>query len=145
MKWMESQKAMKYLRKLLTKRGEIVSNNVFHDHTGPFFMAFRHDDGEGEFCVYEHVTVEKLMNRRFKIPVFLHNKQFISNLMDKMRLEKTIFSNCKRPLQYCALIPEDSACTGPIKYLLFEYPQLINCTFLIDSTGAIRRPELPSV
>jgi hypothetical protein len=140
----EPQEAMDLLRYSLVRQGGQVSKTIYHGGKGPFVLGLMYRKDELLFCVYEFIPIDDLIEKPFAPPAFLHQKQFIFKMLDTMGLNRDLYrayrDNREYPL-YFQLTPEDSKNMRRVKSFFAEQKGFIDCSLLIDSSGAIRRAE----
>ena len=108
-----------------------VSEPLYHEGEGPFFMATQEQDGDVKFFFYEANTVETFLADPQKLPAAFAEADFLFSATDGLDMTNIEQSQRDYVLYMIRLAPDSPACRLAIRKLNEQNPeQLVNIALL---------------
>ena len=115
-----------------------VSEPLYHNGEGPFFMATQEQDGDVKFYFYEANTVEAFLADPQKLPSAFVEADFLFSATDGLDMTNVEQSQRDYALYMIRLAPDSPACRQAIRELSEKDPeQLLNIALMNDQGNIV--------
>ena len=114
-----------------------VSEPLYHDGEGPFFMATQEQGGDVRFFVYEANTVETFLADPQKLPAAFAEADFLFSATDGLDMTNIEQSQRDYVLYMIRLAPDSPACRQAIQALNRTNPEQLLNIALLNELGNI--------
>ena len=125
------------LRQKLTAIFDQVSEPLYHNGEGPFFMATQEEGGDVKFFVYEANTVETFLADPEKLPTAFAAADFLFGATNGLDMKNVEQSQRSYGLYMIRLAPDSPACRLAIRQLNENNPEQLLNIALINELGNI--------
>ena len=125
------------IRHKLTAIFDQVSEPLYHNGEGPFFMATQEQNDDVKFFVYEANTVEKFLDDPDKLPAAFAEADFLFGATDGLDMTGVEQSQRDYVLYMIRLAPDSPACRLAIRALSEKNPEQLLNIALINELGNI--------
>jgi len=125
------------IRRKLAAIFDQVSEPLYHNGEGPFFMATREQGGDVEFFFYEANTVETFLTDSDKLPATFAAPDFLFTATDGLDMTGVEQSQRDYALYMIRLAPDSPACRLAIRELNEKNPEQLLNVALINELGNI--------
>ena len=125
------------LRQKLIATFTQVSEPLYYEGEGPYFMATLEDCDDVRFYFYEMNDVETFLADPEKMPDVFSEPDFLFASTDDMDLAKIEYTNRYYSLFLMRLAPDSPACRQAIKQIHEQNPEPLSHITLIDRDGKI--------
>ncbi len=114
-----------------------VSEPLYHDGEGPFFMATQEQGGDVRFFVYEANSVETFLADPEKLPAAFAEADFLFSATDGLDMTNIEQSQRDYVLYMIRLAPDSPACRQAIRELNEKNPEQLLNIALLNELGNI--------
>ena len=125
------------IRRKLAAIFDQVSEPLYHNGEGPFFMATQEQGGDVKFFFYEANTVEQFLADPDKLPTTFAAREFLFTATDGMDMTKVEKSQREYVLYMIRLAPDSPVCRLAIRELSEKNPEQLLNVALINELGNI--------
>ena len=114
-----------------------VSEPLYHEGEGPFFMATQEQGGDVKFFFYEANTVEAFLADPQKLPAAFAEPEFLFSAADGLDMSAVQQSQRDYALYMIRLAPDSPACRLAIRELNQTNPEQLLNIALLNELGNI--------
>ena len=125
------------IRRKLAAIFDQVSEPLYHNGEGPFFMATQEQGGDVKFFFYEANTVEQFLADLDKLPATFAAPDFLFTATDSLDMTNVEQSQRDYVLYMIRLAPDSPACRLAIRALSEKNPEQLLNIALINELGNI--------
>lgn len=114
-----------------------VSEPLYHEGEGPFFMATQEQGGDVKFFLYEANSVESFLTNPAKMPTAFVEADFVFGATDGLDMKNIEHSQRNYALYMIRLAPDTPLCRQAIQKLNKTNPEQVLNIALLNELGNI--------